>query len=97
MKMNQHNAGDMTKMAARPIYGKNILKILFPGTTWPILMKLCLKYQRPEPFIIVPIMTLGWPWPILRLGQICNLGFTWENVTLMDSLEFIASCDLEFG
>ena len=52
MKMNQHNAGDMTKMAARPIYGINISKILFPGTTWPMVMKLCLKYQRPEPFII---------------------------------------------
>ena len=25
------------------------------------------------------------------------LGFTLENVTLTDSLEFITSCDLEFG
>ena len=23
--------------------------------------------------------------------------FIWENVTVMDSLEIIASCDLEFG
>ena len=23
--------------------------------------------------------------------------FTWENVTMMDSLEIIAFCDLEFG
>ena len=23
--------------------------------------------------------------------------FTWENVTMMDSFETIASCDLEFG
>ena len=49
MKIHQHNAGHMTKMAAMPIYGKKkTLKILFPGTTGPILM----KYQRPKPFII---------------------------------------------
>ena len=47
MKIHQHNARHMTKMAAMPIYGKN-----FPGTTGPILMKLCMKYQRPKPFII---------------------------------------------
>ena len=39
-------------MAAMPIYGKNTFKILFPGTTGPILVKLCIKYQRPKPFII---------------------------------------------
>ena len=26
MKIHQHNAGHMTKMAAMPIYGKNTLK-----------------------------------------------------------------------
>ena len=39
-------------MAAMPIYGENTLKIFFPGTTGQILMKLCMKYQRPKPFII---------------------------------------------
>ena len=52
MKMYQHNAGHMTKIAAMPIYGTNTLKILFPGTTGPILIKLCMKYQIPKPFII---------------------------------------------
>ena len=42
----------MTKMADKPIYGKNTLKILYPGTTGPILMKLFMKYQRSKPFII---------------------------------------------
>ena len=51
MKIHQHNAGHMTKMAAMPIYGKNTLKIFFPGTTGLILMKLCMKHQRPKPFI----------------------------------------------
>ena len=35
-----HDAGHMTKMAATPIYGKNISKIFFSGTGRPISMKL---------------------------------------------------------
>ena len=50
MKIHQLNAGHMAKMAAMPIYGKNT-KIFFPGTTGLILMKLCMKHQRPKPFI----------------------------------------------
>ena len=52
MKIHQHFAGHMSKMAAMPIYGKNTLKIFFPGTTGPILMRLSMKRQRPKPFII---------------------------------------------
>ena len=52
MKIHQHFAGHMNKMAALPIYGKNTLKTFFPGTIWQILMKLCMKDQRPKPFII---------------------------------------------
>ena len=51
MKIHQHNAGHMTKIAAMPIYGKNTFKI-FTGTTGPILAKLCLKHQIHKPFII---------------------------------------------
>ena len=43
MKTYLHNAAHMTKMAAMPIYGKNTLKIFFPGTTGLILMKLGMK------------------------------------------------------
>ena len=52
MKIHQHFADHMTKMAAIPIYGKNTLKTFFPGTTGQILMKLCMKHQRPKPFFI---------------------------------------------
>ena len=68
-----------------------IQKVLFPGTTGPILMKLCMKYQRPEPFLICanydPGLTLTY------FTARSNL----QNVTLMDILEFIPSSDLEFG
>ena len=33
MKIHQHNAGHMTKMAAMPIYDKNTSKIFFSGIT----------------------------------------------------------------
>ena len=59
MRIHQHNAGHMTKMTAMPISGKNTLKIFFPGTTGLILMKLCMKHQRPKPFIFYdPGLTL---------------------------------------
>ena len=88
----------MTKVPAMPIYGKNTLKIFFPGTTGQILMKLCLKHQRPKPFIICanydPGLTLTY---FLARSNFATWAFTWENVTMMDSLEINASCDLELG
>ena len=40
MKINEHDAGHMTKMAASLIYGKNPSKIFFSGTDGPISTKL---------------------------------------------------------
>ena len=40
MKINEHDAGHMTKMAATPIYGKNPSKIFFSGTGGLISSKL---------------------------------------------------------
>ena len=98
MKILQHFAGHITKMAAVRIYGKNTLKIFFPGTTGQILMKLCIKHQRPKPFIIYanydPGLTLTY---FTARSNFAIKAFTWENVIMMDSLEIIASCDLEFG
>ena len=59
MKIHQDNAGHMIKIAAMPIYSKDTLKIFFPGTTGLILMKLCMKHQRPKPFIICLKKNLG--------------------------------------
>ena len=54
-------------------------------------MKLCMKHQRPKPFIVCPNYESG-----LRLNC-ATWAFIWENVRMMDSLESIASCDIEFG
>ena len=45
MKICEHDAGHMTKMAAMPIYGKNPSKIFFSGTCGPISMKLGMKHS----------------------------------------------------
>ena len=61
-------------------------------------MKLCMKHQRPKPFIICanydPGLTLTY---FMARSNFATKAFTWEHVTMMDSLEIIASCDLEFG
>ena len=76
----------------------NLLKIFFPGTTGQFLMNVCRKHQRPKPFIICasndPGLTLAY---FTAKSNFSTLAFTWENVAMMDSLEMIASCDLEFG
>ena len=56
-------------------------------------MKLCMKHQRPKAFIICvnydPRLTLT---DFTARSNFATKAFTWENVTMMDSLEIIASC-----
>ena len=40
LKIYWHDAGHMTKMATKFIYGKNPSKVFFSGTSGPILTKL---------------------------------------------------------
>ena len=58
MKIHQHNAGHITKMAAMPI-----------------LMKLCMKHQRPKPFTIILCKLIPCADLDLFNGKFCNLGF----------------------
>ena len=61
-------------------------------------MKLCMKHQRPKSFIICanndPGLTVTY---FTARSNFATWAFTWENVRMMDSLEIIGSCDLEFG
>ena len=61
-------------------------------------MKFWMKLQRPKPFIFCSNYDPGLTVTYLWQGQILQLRLLYgENVTMMDSLEIIASCDLEFG
>ena len=44
MTMYQYDVGHLTKMAAMSIYGKNPIKIFFPGTSGLISIKLGMKH-----------------------------------------------------
>ena len=89
---------NMNKMAAMPIYGINTLKILFPGTSGSISMKLGMKHQRFKLIIFCsndnPVLILTY---FTARANFATSAFIWENMTMMDTLEIIASCDLEFG
>ena len=58
-----NNPGHMTKMAARPIYGKNLSKIFFSGTSGHISRKLGLKHRWLKYYDVYinhdPVMTLA--------------------------------------
>ena len=81
-----------------PIYGINPLKILFTGTRGPILMKLVMKHGRLKLNIFCsnnnPELTLNY---FMAWSNFATKAFILENVTMMDSLKMIASCDLDFG
>ena len=88
----------MTMMAAMPIHGKGTLKIFCPGTTGLSLLKLCVRHQRPKPFIFYsnhnPWLTSTY---FMARSNFATYVFILENVTMMDSFKIIVSCDLEVG
>ena len=71
-KVCSNGPGHMTKLAAMPIYGKNVKKSsLEPKGWWPWNLVCNIEYSSTIKF--AQMMTLGWPWPILRQGQIWSL------------------------
>ena len=80
MKIDSNGPGHMTNMAAMPTYGKNIKKSSSqePKGQWPWMLVFSIGYSSTTKF--VQMMTLGWPWLILRQGQITSLMlFVWEK------------------
>ena len=74
----------MTKMATMPIYGENLKKSSSPEPIdqWPWNLVCSIVYVNTTK--IVQIMTRGWPWPILRQGQILSHRlFVWEKVKII--------------
>ena len=68
MKVYSSGSGHMTA-----IYGKNLKKYssLGPKGRWPWNLVCTIRCLSTTNFI--QMMTLGWPWPILRQGQIWSL------------------------
>ena len=72
-KVCSNGPGHMTKMAAMPIYGKNLKKKSSPEPKgrWPWNLVCIIGCSSTTKF--AQMMTLGWPWPILRQGQIWSV------------------------
>ena len=70
MKIYTNEFGHMTNMAAMPIYGKNLNKSSSPEPIdrWPWNFVCSIVFASTTKF--VQIITLGWPWHILRQSQI---------------------------
>ena len=95
MKIYTNELGHMTNMAAMPIYGKNLKKSFSPEPIdwWPWNLVCSIVYARPTK--IVQIMTLGWPWPILRQGQIWSHRLLYGKNWKLLFLETIAALGLK--
>ena len=73
IKVCSNGPGHMTRMAAMPIYGKNVNKSSSPEAKdrwrWNLVCSIgCSSTTK-----FIQMMTLGWPIPILRQGQIWSL------------------------
>ena len=70
MKIYTNEFGSISNTAAMPIYDKNLKKISSPEPIdrWPWNLVCTIVYASTTK--VTQIMTLGWPWPILRQGQI---------------------------
>ena len=70
MKIYTNELGNMTNMAAMHIYGKHLKKSSPPKPMawWPWNLICSIVYASSTK--VIQIMNLGWPWPILRQGQI---------------------------
>ena len=78
MKVCSNGPGHMTKMAAIPMCGKNLKKSsLEPKGRW--LWKLVWHIGCSSTTKFVQMMTLSWPWAILRQGQIWSLTLLYEK------------------
>ena len=85
----------MTNMATMPIYRKNLKKSFSPDPIdqWPWNLVCSIVYGSSTK--VVQIMTLGWPWLILRQGQIWSQAFVLEKVKIIYFLETIAALGLK--
>ena len=91
--------GHMTKMAAMPIYGKNLIKI-FSGTKRPMTLKLGMQHWVLEYYQVClndyPELTLTLTLFMARLNLVFY-AFIWEKGKPMDLSETIVVYDVKVG
>ena len=78
-KVYSNSPGHMTKMAAMPIYNKNLKKSSSPQPKGRWLWNFVCNVGCSSAIKFIQMMTLGWPWPILQQDQIWSLMLLYEK------------------
>ena len=90
--------GHMTKMAAMPIYGKNLKKIFFSRTQRPMTLKLGMQHWVLEYYQDCsnddPGLTLTY---FTAMSHSVPYSFVWEKCKTMDFSETIVVYDIKVG
>ena len=88
----------MTKMAAMPIYGKNLKKIFVSGTKRPMTLKLGMQHRVLEYYQVSsnvdPGLTLTY---FTARSNVVAYAFIWEKGKTMDFSETTVVCDLKLA
>ena len=83
---------------AMPIYGKNLKKIFFSGTKWPMTFKLGMQHRMLEYYQIFsnddPGLTVTY---FTARSNLVPDTFIWEKSKTMDFSETIVVCDVKVG
>ena len=80
----------MTKKDGMPMYSKNTLKILLPGTSGPISMDLGMKNRKVKPIIFCSNNKIGLTLTYFTAtSNFATWDFIWEHLTMMNSLGII--------
>ena len=80
MKVCSNDPCHLTKMAAMPIYGVNLLKMVFSKTNRPMTFELCIQLWGLEPYKVCsndePGLTLTC---FIARSNLLPYAFVWEN------------------
>ena len=97
-KVCSNGPGHMTKMAAMPIYGKNLKKNFFFRTKWPMTLKLDMQHWVHEYYQVCsnydPALTLTY---FMARSNLVPYAFVWEKGKSMDFSETIVVYDLKLA
>ena len=86
----------MTKIAAMPIYNKNV-KFFFCGTKRPMTLKVCMQHRVLEYYQVCSNDDPGLTLTYLRQGQILCLMLLYGKNKTMDSSETVVVYDIKVG
>ena len=93
-KVCSNGPGHMTKMAAMPIYGKNVKTIFFSRTKRPMTLKVGMQHRVLEYSQVCsnddPEMTLSY---FTARSNLVHYAFVWDNGKTMDFSETIVGFD----